>query len=159
MNAGQVKGAGASIRVELATNDDIDGIMAIEEACFTPPWPRDAMLEEISGRDWSRVYVARMGELIAGFMVYWIVDMERHLLNIATAERWRRSGVAGRLMGLMLQEASHAGAEVIVREVRRTNANAHALYEKLGFRRVGVRPGYYADNGEDAIVMILEVAR
>jgi ribosomal-protein-alanine N-acetyltransferase len=90
---------------------------------------------------------------IAGFAVVWLVHDELHVLNVAVAPEARRSGVARRILDRVEGRAREQGARVSMLEVRRSNQPAIALYRSLGYREVGVRPGYYAEDGEDALVM------
>jgi ribosomal-protein-alanine N-acetyltransferase len=92
-----------------------------------------------------------------GFVVYWLIHDELHVLNIATALEERRRGVARALMEEAARRARAAGAVLATLEVRRSNASALALYRDLGYRQVGIRPNYYVDEGEDAIVMVLDL--
>lgn len=146
-------------RLRAATIDDLAQIMAIERASFGNPWPETAMAEELGGHSWSRVVVAEAKGAIVGFMIYWVVDLELHLLNLATWPTWRRRGVARALVQRMLRDARRGGRAEILLEVRRSNAAARRLYEELGFEDFGVRRRYYRDNNEDAIVMLKQLAR
>jgi ribosomal-protein-alanine N-acetyltransferase len=86
-----------------------------------------------------------------------LVDPELHILNIATAVEERRRGVARALMQETAARGRKAGAVLATLEVRRSNGGAIALYRSLGYRHVGIRPNYYADEGEDAIVMVADL--
>lgn len=145
----------ASVRVRRATIADLDSIMEIERASFSSPWPVSAIEEEIERRSWSRVALAIDGEEVVGFIVYWVVDRELHLLNLATRPGSRRHGVARRLIDQMIDEGRRRDSWQVVLEVRESNEAALKLYDRFGFSRVGRRPRYYTDNGEDAIVMTL----
>ncbi len=110
---------------------------------------------------WSHVLVAAEAgvepERILGYVVFWLVHDEIHVLNLGTALAARRRGV-----GRALMEEAHAtgrgrGAALSTLEVRRSNVAALALYRDLGYRQVGVRPNYYAEEGEDAIVMVRDL--
>jgi ribosomal-protein-alanine N-acetyltransferase len=147
------------LRVRRATRADIDAIMEIERASFASPWPGSAIAEEIERRSWSRVAVAASDGLVLGFIVYWVVDRELHLLNLATRPAWRRRGIARSLIEHMIAEGRRLELWQVVLEVRESNDAALHLYENFGFTRVGRRSRYYADNGEDAIVMSLGLGR
>jgi ribosomal-protein-alanine N-acetyltransferase len=129
--------------------------MEIERASFGSPWPVAAMEEEIERRSWSRVALTADRERITGFIVYWLVDKELHLLNLATAPAARRRGLARSMIDYMIDEGCRRGLWQVVLEVRESNDAALRLYESFGFTRVGRRARYYTDNGEDAIVMTL----
>ncbi len=145
--------------------DDLDRVMEIEKDGFAHPWSADLLRREMV-HDWSTVLVAtdvRRGlgaaprEVVVGFVVYWLVHDEVHVLNIATATEERRRGIGRALMEEAAARGRKAGAVLATLEVRRSNAPAIALYRELGYRQVGVRPNYYADEGEDAIVMVLDL--
>ncbi len=145
--------------------DDLDRVMEIEKDGFAHPWSADLLRREMV-HDWSTVLVAtevRHGlgasarEVIVGFVVYWLVHDEVHVLNIATAVEERRRGIGRALMLEAAERGRKAGAVLATLEVRRSNAPAITLYRQLGYRQVGVRPNYYADEGEDAIVMDLDL--
>jgi [ribosomal protein S18]-alanine N-acetyltransferase len=145
--------------------DDLDRVMEIERDGFAHPWSADLIRREMV-HDWSTLLVAtqtRTGpgglqsEAIVGFIVFWLVHDELHVLNIATAAEERRKGVALALMEEAAARGRRAGAVLATLEVRRSNHGALALYRNLGYRQVGVRPNYYVDEGEDAIVMMLDL--
>jgi [ribosomal protein S18]-alanine N-acetyltransferase len=145
--------------------EDLERVMEIEKDGFAHPWSADLLRREMM-HDWSTVLVAsetRCGpggaprEVIVGFIVFWLVHDEVHVLNIATAMEERRRGVGRALMLEAAARGRRAGAVLATLEVRRSNAPAIALYRELGYRQVGVRPNYYADEGEDAIVMVADL--
>ena len=139
--------------------EDLDRIMEIEKDGFAHPWSADLLRREMM-HDWSTILLATehrgAGEAILGFVVFWLVHDELHVLNIATALEARRRGVGWALMEEAAARARGAGAILATLEVRRSNHAAITLYRALGYRQVGVRPNYYADEGEDAIVMVLD---
>ena len=92
-------------------------------------------------------------------LIYWLVHDEVHILNVAVAPEERRKGVARMLMGETEKRAHQASAALMTLEVRRSNQAALDLYREFDYRAVGVRPNYYVDEGEDAIVMIKELKR
>jgi [ribosomal protein S18]-alanine N-acetyltransferase len=136
-----------------ATLDDIPAIMAIELASFSSPWPEEAMIEELDVREWSRVRVVDRGGAVVGFMIYWVVVDELHLLNLAVHPDHRREGVAGLLVAELIEAARKERCRGITLEVRTRNTPARKLYERAGFLQAGLRRGYYADSGEDAVIM------
>jgi ribosomal-protein-alanine N-acetyltransferase len=105
--------------------------------------------------EFSTVLLATEGRdgPILGFAVVWLVHDELHVLNVAVAIEARRRGVARRILDRVEGEAREQGARVSMLEVRRSNQPAISLYGSLGYREVGVRPRYYAEDGEDALVM------
>jgi ribosomal-protein-alanine N-acetyltransferase len=140
---------------------DIDEVVAIEQAAQGSPWPARLFREELD-RDWARMDVVRARDAagasrVIGFCDYWLVHDEVHLLNLATHPDWRRQGIATMLMRHLLAVARDHRCRYVTLEVRASNHPAQALYRAHGFVAVGVRPRYYADNDEDAVVMTLDM--
>jgi ribosomal-protein-alanine N-acetyltransferase len=134
---------------------DMERIVEIEREGFLHPWSRDLLERELS-HTWSRLLLAEEGPSgpVLGYIVYWLVHDEVHVLNVATAVAARRRGVGRALMEAAEEEGRRRGARLSTLEVRRSNAPAIALYRTMGYRQVGVRPNYYAEEREDAIVML-----
>lgn len=156
-----VHGAPGLLRFRRMRPEDLDRVVEIERDGFRHPWSRDLLERELS-HAWSTILLATAAqpsgdEVTLGFIVYWLVHDELHVLNIATALEARRGGV-GRALMVEAHDAGRArGARIATLEVRRSNTPAIELYRALGYRQVGVRPNYYADEGEDAIVMDLDL--
>ncbi len=136
---------------------DLDEVMRIEDTAFSHPWSAELFRRELS-HDWSTILLAHEampsgGQQLLGFVIYWVVHDEIHVLNVATDPPQRRRGVARALLIEVLRRGRMGGAVLATLEVRRSNQAALALYQRLGFQPVGVRPNYYADEGEDAIIM------
>ena len=139
---------------------DLDQVMEIVRRSFRRPWARQILLEEM-GRDWAHLDILRPrgggGGPILGFANYWLVRDEVHVLNIAILPDSRRRGLASHMLGHIIDFAKRRRCRYVTLEVRRSNGAAVGLYRKFGFQAVGVRPHYYADDGEDAVVMLLEM--
>ena len=150
--------AGVSLRRMSA--DDVERVVEIEKDGFKHPWSGELLRRELH-HDWSTALVATTpagdGESVVAFIVFWIVHDEVHVLNVAVAAAARRRGIARRLMDEAAERGRRAGARLATLEVRRSNEAALTLYRAIGYRQVGVRPNYYADEGEDAIVMVLDL--
>jgi [ribosomal protein S18]-alanine N-acetyltransferase len=142
-------------RIRRATLADVDAIMGIESLSFSTPWPRSAFVGEIKAHSWSHVFVAELGDTIVGFMIYWTVVGEIHLLNLAVHPSMRTKGIGTLMVERLIANAREQAQQEIILERRESNHTARRLYERFGFRNVTRRKGYYADNGEDAIVMNL----
>jgi len=145
--------------VARCTQDDLDAVAEIERLSFPAPWAGPAFALELA-RPWARLDLLRhagTGRVVA-FSSYWVVADELHILNVAVHPSERRRGHAARLLRHILDEARRAQVRVLSLELRASNDAAAALYRKLGFRQVGVRPRYYANNGEDALLMDLELS-
>ena len=133
---------------------DIDAILAIEEASFTNPWTRDMYLAELENEGVSYFYLAKntKGQVV-GFCSFWRVLDELHINNLAVAPAERGAGVATALLTRVLADGAKLGAGRATLEVRRSNIPARCLYEKFGFSIAGVRPAYYTNPIEDALVL------
>lgn len=139
---------------------DLDEVMNIELASFRSPWSRPVFVEELQ-RPWAFLDIVRStgnGQVLA-FCNYWRVADEVHLLKVATLPDARGLGLGARLLAHVIDFARRNDCRLITLEVRRSNEIAQRLYRRFAFRSVGVRPNYYADDNEDAIVMILEIDR
>jgi ribosomal-protein-alanine N-acetyltransferase len=131
---------------------DVRALEQAERRCFTDPWPGHFFVSEMfaPGR-FHRLLVEPRGGLLAYLFSAWQY-LDLHVLKVATLPEYRRSGLARRLMDLAEDHAWELGGDSVTLEVRRSNEGAVALYDALGYRRVGSRKQYYAD-GEDAVIM------
>jgi [ribosomal protein S18]-alanine N-acetyltransferase len=139
--------------------DDLPAIQAIERAAFSAPWPANAYRTELETNKLAHYLVVRVGAEIAGFAGLWLMVDEAHITTFAIAPAWRRNHLAERLLVAILDIALDRQATEATLEVRLSNLPARRLYEKFGFRPVGVRPRYYSDNNEDALIMTTEPLR
>ena len=139
----------------LASRDDIDTILAIEEASFTSPWTKEMYLSELDNPDVSFFYLARSASsrAIAGFCSFWRVLDELHINNLAVAPEYRRAKAGTALLTRVLEDGARLGAVRATLEVRHSNQPAQRLYERFGFTVAGVRRGYYSNPAEDALVL------
>jgi ribosomal-protein-alanine N-acetyltransferase len=145
-----------AVRIEQMRLDDIPAVHVIERASFAVPWPDEAYRNELSTNRLATYVVARAGEDVAGFAGLWVMVDEAHITTFAVDPRWRRRGIGERLLLALLDVAVERRAREATLEVRLSNMPARRLYEKYGFRPVGIRPRYYSDNGEDALIMTTE---
>lgn len=152
---------GAALRFRRVEVADLPRLMEIEAAGFRHPWSEQQLRRELENA-WSIVLAAEEAgpdgpPRMAGYVIVWVVHDELHVLNVATAPEQRRRGVGRAIM----EEAHRVGRARACRlatlEVRRSNAPAIALYRALGYRQVGMRPRYYAEENEDALLMTLDL--
>jgi ribosomal-protein-alanine N-acetyltransferase len=145
-----------SLKIGEYEEGDIDEIIAIETDSFPTPWSANVFRSEMASPI-SQLLVARIsherGERVAGYLVYWHVADELHLHNIAVRRDMRRKGIASRLLGEAVRRLRLKEARWVTLEVRRSNRSAQRFYEKFGFSVRGVRPGYYTDTREDALIL------
>jgi len=135
------------------TVHDLSAVHAIERASFSVPWPDDAYRNELSTNRLASYVVARAEDAVVGFAGLWVMVDEAHVTTFAVDPQWRRRGVGQRLLLALVDLAIARRAREATLEVRLSNMPARRLYEKYGFRPVGIRPRYYSDNGEDALIM------
>ncbi|MEZ5077847.1 MAG: ribosomal protein S18-alanine N-acetyltransferase [Solirubrobacterales bacterium] len=132
---------------------DLPAVIAIERRSFPTPWSLAMFVLELS-KPSGICLAASVDDELLGYVVCSRYDQVWHLMNIAVAPERRRGGVAGKLLRRLLEVSS--GSLPFTLEVRVSNRNAIAMYERFGFRAAGVRPRYYHDNGEDALIMWLD---
>jgi ribosomal-protein-alanine N-acetyltransferase len=132
---------------------DLDQVMVIERT-FSAPWTREMFHQELHQSDVSDNLVAVVGGRVAGYVLWWYVADEVHIVNVAVHPDERRRGIARRLLLDVFERARARGMSIATLEVRVHNAAAIRLYDTPGFRQIAIRKGYYADNGEDALVML-----
>ena len=133
--------------------EDIPDVQLIERASFSTPWPAYAFRQELETNRLARYLVIRVGDEVVAYGGIWLMVDEAHITTFAVLPAWRRQGVGGRLLIELLDLAMGMGAAVATLEVRLSNRAARRLYERFGFRPVGLRPRYYSDNHEDALIM------
>ena len=138
---------------------DLPAIHAIERASFESPWPVDAYRSELETNRLAQYLVVQVHDGIAAYGGMWLMVDEAHIITFAVHPRWRRQHIGERLLLALLDVAIDGGAREATLEVRLSNLPARRLYEKFGFRPVGVRPRYYSDNGEDALIMTTDQLR
>jgi ribosomal-protein-alanine N-acetyltransferase len=132
---------------------DLPAVIAVERRSFPAPWSLAMFVLELS-KPSGICLAATVGDELIGYLVCSRYDRVWHVMNVAVAPERRRQGVASRLISQLIAEA---GDELpFTLEVRVSNRDAIAMYEKLGFRSAGVRPRYYQDSGEDALIMWLD---
>jgi [ribosomal protein S18]-alanine N-acetyltransferase len=132
---------------------DLPAVVSIERRSFPAPWSLAMFVLELS-KPSGICLAASVGDELVGYLVCSRYDRVWHLMNVAVAPERRRQGIASTLTSRLIAEA---GSELpFTLEVRVSNRDAIAMYEKLGFRSAGVRPRYYQDNGEDALIMWLD---
>lgn len=133
------------------TPADLDEVLAIEKASFRTPWKREHFEAELSGR-YSFPFVAETDGKLVGYVCLMSLFEEAQILDIAVSPEHRGRGIALELMEHACAVAREKHAEVLALEVRASSAAAIGLYQRTGFKRVGIRPAYY-EASEDAILM------
>ncbi len=138
--------------------EDLERIMEIEHQSFNSPWSENAFLQELQENFLATYLVFEDincgdGTHIFGYGGYWLIRDDAHITNLAVCPEYRGLGAGRIVVGALLEHAKNRGANRATLEVRKTNYQAKNLYTQLGFKIYGVRPNYYQDNHEDAIIM------
>ncbi len=132
---------------------DIADVQAIERASFSSPWPPQAYRSELETNRLASYLVARVDGAVVGYAGVWMMVDEAHITTFAVHPSWRRRRIGERLLLAVMDLSIGRGAREATLEVRLSNIAARRLYEKYGFQPVGLRPRYYSDDGEDALIM------
>jgi len=131
-----------------ATLDDVALIKKIEDECFSVPWSEKSITECINN-PCSHFYLAKAGDEVLGYIGIQIFSGEGYVTNVATLPEYRKQGIALAL----IKKALENDMDFLTLEVRKSNTPAINLYKKLGFAEVGVRPKFYREPDEDALLM------
>lgn len=135
---------------------NLSDVLNIERKCFPSPWSRTGF-EEVLSREHSQAYVIKgmyRGRVrVIGYLCLWLFLDEMHILNLAIHPEFQRQGLGQKLLEHALDLAEKRGICWATLEVRKSNRVALSLYKKMGFEPVRIRPKYYTDNREDAVVM------
>jgi ribosomal-protein-alanine N-acetyltransferase len=135
---------------------DLPAVQLIEHASFSTPWPPQAYRQELETNRLAHYLVAELGGEIVAYGGIWLMVDEAHITTFAVHPQYRRRRIGERLLLAMFDLSLDRHAREATLEVRLSNLPARRLYEKYGFRPVGIRPRYYSDNQEDALIMTTE---
>ena len=141
------------VRIVPMTGDHVDEVAELERICFTTPWSRNMLVEELEN-DCAAFLVALDDQgRVAGYAGLLVVLDEGYITNVAVRPAFRRQGIAADLLTVFDRFARGNHLAFLTLEVRASNEPALALYEKLGYRRMGLRKNYYEHPKEDAVIM------
>jgi ribosomal-protein-alanine N-acetyltransferase len=136
---------------------DLPPVIEIDQMSFSLPWPESSYRYEVQDNKASRCFVAQGDDgRVLAMIVSWMIVDELHVATFATHRDYRRRGIGSRLLAEALNDAHAGGARRAFLEVRESNTAAQDMYRKFGFEVTGRRPKYYKDNGEDAVLMMLD---
>ncbi|MCX7792824.1 MAG: ribosomal protein S18-alanine N-acetyltransferase [Thermodesulfovibrionales bacterium] len=144
-----------SFKIRLMAPQDVPEATEIERSCFSTPWSELAFYKEIYNPR-SLCLVAETEEGLAGYICMSRILEECHILNLAVHPLKRRQGIGSALIKEALNSEFVSSCRYIYLEVRASNMEARRLYEKFGFKVVGIRRAYYINPVEDALIMMLE---
>lgn len=142
------------IRIVDADLTHVDGIVAIEQECFSEPWSHETITGQLSGP--NHVFLAALdADTVVGYVGLMYVLDEGYISNVAVTASHRRQSIADRLIMELISRADKLHLKFLTLEVRQSNEAAKSLYTKRGFIPVGVRKNYYVKPKEDALIMTL----
>ena len=134
--------------------EDIPDVVEIEATAFYDAWNAGMLLNELENELTTYVVMEQEGRLV-GYAGFWLVAGEAQVTRVAVAEAERGQGLGTRLTAAMVNKAWELGAEAVTLEVRESNLAAQKAYFTCGFASEGIRPNYYEDNHENAVIMWL----
>jgi ribosomal-protein-alanine N-acetyltransferase len=141
-----------AIDIRALAMGDLNEIEAIEKRAYRTPWSRSMFASELA-KPTSICLGAFEGERLVGYIINSRYVDAWHVMNVAVDPERQRRGIATQLLEKLFELTRDDERRGYTLEVRVSNADAIALYEKLGFEPRGVRRGYYTDNREDALIM------
>ena len=144
------------VRIVPMTADHLDEVAELERVCFTTPWSRNMLAEELDNYLSAFLVALDDNDKVAGYAGLQGVLDEGYITNVAVRPDCRRQGIAGKLLQVFLDFAKGNHLAFLSLEVRASNYDAIALYGSRGFRSVGRRKNYYEHPREDAIIMTKE---
>lgn len=130
----------------------VGAVAALEKQCFSDPWSENSVASELTNK-LSLWLVAVDGDAVVGYVGSQTVMDETDMMNIAVDSGYRRLGIAEALVNALVDALKKSGSHCLTLEVRASNEPAKKLYEKLGFRQIGVRRNYYRNPKEDAHIL------
>lgn len=143
-----------AVVIEPMRVEDLDEVVALDAAVSNPVWSRAMFESELTTNQFAGFLVARAPRgRVCGYIGFWIVFEELHLLNVAVHPDWRRQGVAAKLVRTVFETAIAKGVIRALLEVRASNLAAQQLYARFGFQVIARRSGYYTQPSEEALIM------
>lgn len=145
------------VRIAPMTAEHLDEVAALEKICFSTPWSRAMLAEELENA--AAAYLVALDPedgSVVGYAGLMVVLDEGYITNVAVRPESRRGGVASALLDVFVNFAVGNHLAFLTLEVRASNYGAIALYGSRGFRGVGRRTNYYEHPKEDAIIMTRE---
>ena len=143
------------IKFESLKSGDIPQILEIENSSFQEPWSRDGFRDLIANPSFRQIGIFADSRL-AGYVFFYCVMDELHVMNIAVHPDFRKKGMGEKLLTHVHDFGIEHKIKFAYLEVRQTNTAAQKLYEKMGYQKQGRRIGYYS-NQEDALLMLKEL--
>jgi|SRR5690625_2429997 len=143
----------AEFKIRKMSEEDIAQVLEVDIVSFPTPWTRELYEQELKNNSYAHYFVIEEGNNVIGYVGLWIVGEDAQITNIAILPDYRGYKIGEKLFGFAMQYAIKQGAQRLSLEVRVSNMIAQNLYKKFGLVNGGIRKNYYQDNGEDALVM------
>lgn len=140
------------VSISKMVEQDIKGLLLVEKECFSSPWSEKSFSDELTN-DSSRFFVAHNNSEIAGYIGANNICGEVYITNVAVSTKYRRKGIASKLLRHLIEVAKSEKADFISLEVRESNASAINLYNLFDFEKVGLRKDFYTNPKENAVLM------
>lgn len=137
---------------------DIDDLVEIEELCFKSPWTKNSLQKELKNK-LARYKVIQKNSRIVAYAGIWLIVDEGHITNVAVHPDHRGLGYGNKIVEALIHECRENNVVSMTLEVRKSNDTAIGLYKKYGFKLSGIRPGYYTDTQEDALIMWKDIEK
>lgn len=145
------------IKIKPMQKDELDDVLKIEEKAYGEHhWSKESFYGELSNNLAHYFSAFDLNDNLVGYAGSWQVIDESHITTIAVSPEFTRKKIGEALLNRVLEECYKNKIKYVTLEVRESNAAAIALYEKYGFKSLGVRKGYYQNNNEDALIMWTE---
>ena len=132
--------------------EHVPQVAQLEKLSFADPWSEMSIASELQNL-WAYWLVAVQDDMVVGYIGSQSTIDETDVMNVAVHPDWRRQGIAEQLIENLIEELKKRGSHALMLEVRASNAPAISLYEKMGFRQVGLRKNYYRNPKEDALIL------
>ncbi len=141
------------MNIRAVSESDIEALVEIEKEVFTTPWPEEAFLTEIKENKLAQYFALEVDNQLVAYGGIWLIIDEGHITNIAVREKYRGLGLGSKILEALIYYCKLKEIKSMTLEVRESNIIAQNLYKKYGFVEAGIRPKYYGDNKEDAVIM------
>ena len=133
----------------------LEQIERLEKLCFSVPWSKALLKEEISKQNSNFLVAESNGNVVLGYVGFNFVVDEGYITNLAVFPEYRCNGIAEKLLKKVIEFARSLNLKFVSLEVRKSNVTAISLYERLNFLNVGIRKNFYSLPSEDAVIMTL----
>ena len=144
----------AGINIRALTAADLAAVGKIDEQSFFDVWSQSMWLDELNN-SLTTYLVLEENDKVLGYAGFWLVAGEAQVTRVAIEQGERERGLGTRLTAALMNKAWELGAVAVTLEVRESNTAAQKVYLTCGFASEGIRPNYYEDNHENAVIMWL----